>query len=59
VQTRAPLWMRRRGLEWAYRLATQPRRLWRRYLIESPKIAHIFLKAKLARHQNRRRGAPA
>jgi N-acetylglucosaminyldiphosphoundecaprenol N-acetyl-beta-D-mannosaminyltransferase len=52
LQTRAPLWMQRRGLEWAYRLATQPRRLWRRYLIESPNIARIFLKARLARlHQ--------
>lgn len=29
---RAPLWMQRRGLEWFYRLCTEPRRLWRRYL---------------------------
>lgn len=28
---RAPLWMRRVGLEWLHRLATEPRRLWRRY----------------------------
>ncbi|MER6059622.1 WecB/TagA/CpsF family glycosyltransferase [Streptomyces sp. NPDC001792] len=28
----APLWMRRSGLEWVYRLACEPRRLWRRYL---------------------------
>jgi N-acetylglucosaminyldiphosphoundecaprenol N-acetyl-beta-D-mannosaminyltransferase len=28
----APLWMRQRGLEWAFRLAKEPRRLWRRYL---------------------------
>ena len=28
----APEWMRRRGLEWGFRLATEPRRLWRRYL---------------------------
>lgn len=28
---RAPLWMQRHGLEWAYRLASEPRRLWRRY----------------------------
>ncbi len=29
---RAPLWMQRSGLEWLHRLASEPRRLWRRYL---------------------------
>jgi N-acetylglucosaminyldiphosphoundecaprenol N-acetyl-beta-D-mannosaminyltransferase len=29
---RAPAWMRRTGLEWAHRLASEPRRLARRYL---------------------------
>lgn len=29
----APVWMQRSGLEWSYRLATEPKRLWRRYLI--------------------------
>ncbi|MGY0194255.1 WecB/TagA/CpsF family glycosyltransferase [Leptothrix sp. BB-4] len=29
---RAPLWMREHGLEWLHRLASDPRRLWRRYL---------------------------
>ena len=28
----APRWMQQRGLEWLYRLLTEPRRLWRRYL---------------------------
>lgn len=28
---RAPAWMRRAGLEWCFRLASEPRRLWRRY----------------------------
>jgi len=32
----APRWMQRSGLEWAFRLAMQPRRLWRRYLIDNP-----------------------
>ena len=32
----APLWMQRSGLEWAYRLGTDPVRLWRRYLIDNP-----------------------
>ena len=30
---RAPFWMRERGLEWLYRLAREPGRLWRRYLV--------------------------
>jgi N-acetylglucosaminyldiphosphoundecaprenol N-acetyl-beta-D-mannosaminyltransferase len=30
--TRAPPWMNRNGLEWVYRMATEPRRYWRRYL---------------------------
>ena len=30
---RAPLWMQYAGLEWLYRLASEPRRLWKRYLV--------------------------
>jgi N-acetylglucosaminyldiphosphoundecaprenol N-acetyl-beta-D-mannosaminyltransferase len=30
---RAPVWMQRAGLEWFFRLASEPRRLWRRYLL--------------------------
>ncbi len=33
---RAPEWMRENGLEWLFRLACEPRRLWRRYLITIP-----------------------
>ncbi len=32
VKTRAPEWMQRHGLEWAYRLWQEPKRLWKRYL---------------------------
>ena len=35
---RAPRLARRLGLEWAHRLVTDPRRLWRRYLVEGPAI---------------------
>jgi len=31
---RCPVWMQRLGLEWFYRLCRDPRRLWRRYLID-------------------------
>src|SRR5690606_31868499 len=30
---RAPLWMQNNGMEWLYRLATEPRRLFKRYLV--------------------------
>lgn len=33
AKPQAPVWMREHGLEWAFRLATEPCRLWRRYLI--------------------------
>ncbi len=33
VVSRAPAWMRDNGLEWLHRLASEPRRLWRRYLV--------------------------
>ncbi len=32
----APKWMQDRGLEWAFRLAIEPRRLWRRYVFLNP-----------------------
>ena len=41
TKKQAPDWMQRRGLEWFYRLATEPRRLWRRYLFGNAR----FLKA--------------
>ena len=37
-QVRAPRWMQRAGLEWAHRLAANPKRMWRRYLVEGPRI---------------------
>jgi N-acetylglucosaminyldiphosphoundecaprenol N-acetyl-beta-D-mannosaminyltransferase len=35
---RAPLWMQKNGLEWVYRLWSEPMRLWKRYLILVPKF---------------------
>jgi exopolysaccharide biosynthesis WecB/TagA/CpsF family protein len=43
---RAPDWMRAAGLEWLFRLASQPRRLARRYLIEGPAIFRIWQAAR-------------
>jgi N-acetylglucosaminyldiphosphoundecaprenol N-acetyl-beta-D-mannosaminyltransferase len=36
----APAWMQRSGLEWLFRLACEPRRLWKRYLKNNP--AFVF-----------------
>jgi N-acetylglucosaminyldiphosphoundecaprenol N-acetyl-beta-D-mannosaminyltransferase len=33
IVSRAPVWMRENGLEWLHRLGSEPRRLWRRYLV--------------------------
>lgn len=44
AQARAPRWMQRAGIEWLHRLVTQPRRMWRRYLVEGPKIFRIALR---------------
>jgi N-acetylglucosaminyldiphosphoundecaprenol N-acetyl-beta-D-mannosaminyltransferase len=50
----APPWMQRNGLEWIYRLAREPRRLWRRYARYNPRFLAGFLRQYLA---YRRRGA--
>lgn len=42
----APVWMRRRGLEWLFRLATEPRRLARRYFVNNTMfLAALLLEA--------------
>ena len=45
--TRAPLWMQRAGLEWFYRFAQEPRRMWRRYLVGNARFVWIVLKSRL------------
>lgn len=35
---RAPVWMQKSGLEWLFRLLSEPRRLWRRYFILAPQF---------------------
>lgn len=42
VQHRAPVAMQRAGLEWFYRLASDPRRMWRRYLLRGPMILFLL-----------------
>jgi exopolysaccharide biosynthesis WecB/TagA/CpsF family protein len=44
---RAPSWMRRLRLEWLFRLAIEPGRLWRRYLVGNPLFLARVLRQKL------------
>ncbi len=46
----APRWMQRIGLEWTYRLAHEPRRLWRRYARYNPRFVVGFAR-QYARHR--------
>ena len=38
----APRWMMGAGLEWFFRLLTEPRRLWRRYLKDNPRFLALL-----------------
>ena len=54
LKRQAPRWMQRSGLEWAFRLAVEPQRLWRRYLRNNPAFVwHITLQALGVRRYER------
>ena len=50
AQKRAPRFLQRMALEWAYRLASNPRRLGRRYLVESPRGLYLVLHEAIQHH---------
>lgn len=58
---RAPVFMRKAGLEWLYRLARNPARLWRRYLLNDTPILSMLLneKRRLSRLAQPPQAAPA
>ena len=51
-QQRAPRWMQRAGLEWAYRLGREPRRLWRRYLVEGLPYFRLLWQQRRGRYRD-------
>lgn len=53
---RAPVWMQNAGLEWLHRLYSEPRRLWRRYLIRAPLFVALSLAETLAKRRAGSRG---
>ncbi|MCW2968123.1 MAG: WecB/TagA/CpsF family glycosyltransferase [Solirubrobacteraceae bacterium] len=52
----APSWMQNVGMEWIFRLAHEPRRLWRRYARYNPRFVYGFLRQYL-RHRRSRAGS--
>jgi N-acetylglucosaminyldiphosphoundecaprenol N-acetyl-beta-D-mannosaminyltransferase len=43
LKSQAPAWMQQSGLEWLFRLGTEPRRLWKRYLINNPAFVGLAM----------------
>jgi N-acetylglucosaminyldiphosphoundecaprenol N-acetyl-beta-D-mannosaminyltransferase len=41
-KAQAPRWMMKIGMEWFFRLLTEPRRLWKRYLKHNPRFVVLF-----------------
>ncbi|MBV1776599.1 WecB/TagA/CpsF family glycosyltransferase [Burkholderiaceae bacterium DAT-1] len=50
---RAPLWMQRNGLEWFHRLCSEPRRLWKRYLVTNTLFAFHAVKQLFFSRKNK------
>lgn len=44
TKRQAPLWAQRSGLEWAFRLCSEPRRLWRRYCYVVPRFGVLAMR---------------
>ncbi len=51
---RAPRWMQTARLEWLHRLAQEPARMWRRYLVEGPKVLLLWRRWRKTRHSMRK-----
>lgn len=53
AKPQAPAWMRRHGLEWIFRLVSEPRRLWRRYLVGNTVFATAVIREELKARRQR------
>jgi N-acetylglucosaminyldiphosphoundecaprenol N-acetyl-beta-D-mannosaminyltransferase len=53
VKRQAPPWMRRAGLEWAFRMATEPRRLAPRYLRNNPRFVWLVTREAVRARRGR------
>jgi N-acetylglucosaminyldiphosphoundecaprenol N-acetyl-beta-D-mannosaminyltransferase len=59
LKRQAPRWVQRAGLEWLFRLGTEPRRLWRRYLANNPRFVWHVARQLLRASGRHRASAPA
>ena len=51
LKRQAPHWMQRSGVEWLFRLVTEPKRLWKRYLVNNPLfVVKVLLQLSGLRH---------
>jgi N-acetylglucosaminyldiphosphoundecaprenol N-acetyl-beta-D-mannosaminyltransferase len=59
-RAQAPIWMQQSGLEWLYRLLQEPRRLWKRYLVNNPRfLARVALSPPRLRDSSSAAARPA
>jgi N-acetylglucosaminyldiphosphoundecaprenol N-acetyl-beta-D-mannosaminyltransferase len=59
TKRQAPLWMQRNGLEWLFRLCSEPRRLWRRYAAIVPRFTLLAMGQIAARALRSLRTVPS
>jgi N-acetylglucosaminyldiphosphoundecaprenol N-acetyl-beta-D-mannosaminyltransferase len=59
TKNQAPIWMQRNGLEWLFRLISEPRRLWRRYAYIVPGFAWLAVVSLVRRKFESLRRAPS
>lgn len=52
AKKRAPMWMQKLSLEWLYRMITDPKRLWRRYVFGAVPLTMLFWREVMGRHSN-------
>jgi exopolysaccharide biosynthesis WecB/TagA/CpsF family protein len=52
VVQRSPKWMSKFGLEWLFRISADPKRLWKRYLLEDLPFFWLLLKQKLGLYRS-------
>ncbi len=48
TKVRAPQWMQRAGLEWVHRFMSEPKRVWKRYVVNNPRFVWLVIKNWLA-----------
>jgi len=51
TKKQAPAWMQKSGLEWFFRLVTEPKRLWKRYIFGNLKFLFLLLKESIKKRR--------